>query len=227
MILKKKALFVIMVSLVCNIQAVSFSEMSLMLQRVWHNPQEVGGIAPLSGYVCQEIVSQMDQNNSDSAKWYLEVGAGCGTTTEHIVKKLKPCDHLVLIEIDPEMADFLKKRYQGYDNVAVYCCSITDWLLDQKFDAIISTLPFNSFDQTFAKKTMKVFEDVAKPCCTLTYVECPIVGQLFKYFFSKKKRKQFEKVQKYLDTIKHDRLIRSKTIYANIPPIAVYHILCN
>ncbi len=221
---KKLFFLVVFILNTAAVQAVTMTEMYVMLKRTWQNSKDVGGVAPLSRFVCQEIVSQMPQEESLDGRHYLEVGAGCGTTTEYIVQNLKDNDHLVLIEVDIEMCEFLKHRYQDKHNVTVCCCSITEWKSDQKYDAIISTLPFNSFDVQFAQQTMNVFHQVAKPDCVVTYVECPIVKQICKYFFSKKKRQKFEKVQSFLQVIRENHLIASKTIYTNIPPIEVHHL---
>lgn len=204
---------------------VTMTEMYIMLQRVWQNPHNIGGVAPLSSYVCEEIVSELATLSSGKPKCYLEVGAGCGTTTEFIVKHLRECDKLVLVEVDPEMCDFLRNRYQGYNNIQVCCESILDWKSSaHKYDAIISTLPFNSFDVLFAQKVFETFKKVARSGCKVSYVECPIVKQIGKYFFSCQRRQRFEEIQSFLDLKRKDLLIRSKVVYFNLPPIEIHHL---
>lgn len=205
-----------------SLRSVTLIETFIMVKRVLQNPTEVGGVAPLSNAVCQEIVSKIPV--ADNPLYILEVGAGCGTTTEHIIKKMKPCDQLILIEIDPEMCQFLKNRYKNYQNITVHCCSILDWQSDQKYDFIISTLPFNSFDVSFVQQTVDVLKRVAKFGCVISYVECPIVRQLFKYFFSNKKREIFENIQSYLDVLRLSYEAQSNMVWWNFPPIEVHHL---
>ena len=74
------------------------------------------------------------------------------------------------------------------------------------------------------QKVFETFKKVARSGCKVSYVECPIVKQLGKYFFSYQRRQQFEEIQSFLDLKRKDHLIRSKVVYFNLPPIEIHHL---
>lgn len=191
-------------------------------------PCEVGEIAPMSQSVGRELVkylSRLKLDEQSSGKYYLEAGGGCGAISVCIAQALRPCDHLDVIEINPDMCLLLKERLKKYTNVAVHCCSILDWNPEYQYNGIISTLPFLSLGIDFAQNTMAYFKNRAAKDCIVSCVEYPIAVAFRKVMHDLRiKKAEFIAVQSYMALVRKQFLKESTTIYYNVPPINVYHL---
>lgn len=192
-------------------------------------PCEVGEVAPMSQYVGKELVKHVANNISTQkdciGKYYLEAGGGHGAVSVCIAQLLRPCDHLDVVEINPEMCLALKKRLKNYPNVTVRCCSILDWHPEYKYDAIISTLPFLSLGIDFAQGVISHFKNVAAKDCMVSCVEYPI-AVVFRRILQdfRIKTSDFTAVQRYMALVRKQYLKESTTVYYNVPPVNVYHL---
>ena len=202
--------------------ATTVGEVFMILSRYAHNPAQVGEVAPLSQAAGLQLARFIGQGNV--GKKYLEAGGGCGAVSICIAQALRPEDRLDVIEIDPEMCALLTKRLQGFGNVRVHCCSILEWDPGFKYDAIISTLPFNSLGIEFTKRAMHYFQRMAAQGCVVSYVEYPMVKQALQYFYMGERKRNFQEVQQYLEPIRQQYLQEQTMIYFNVPPIAIYHL---
>ena len=199
--------------------------MYTIFSRFISNPKQVGEVAPISNSAGQELAKYLSK--SIGGKKYLEAGGGCGAVSEQLAKALHPSDHLDVIEIDFEMYELLKNRLSQYKNVTVHCCSILDWHPAYKYDGIISTLPFNSLGIEFTELAIAYFKKVAASNCVFSYVEYPIVGQIFQHFYMGERKRNFKAVQAFLELIRNQHMIDQHLIYFNVPPIAIYHLCFN
>lgn len=204
------------------LQATTYLEVKTILLQYLKNPKQVGQIAPISSVVSEELSRFVGRGNS--GKQYLEAGGGCGAVSVVIAMHLREGDHLDIIEIDPKMCEILKERLKFFPNISVHCCSILDWNPEYQYDAIISTLPFNSLGCDFTQNAIAYFQKVSKPFCMFSYVEYPIVRQALQYFYGNERRESFLSVQKYLETVRAQYLISKLTLYLNLPPVTVYHL---
>jgi len=201
-----------------------FTVFSMYLKK----PCEVGEIAPMSQVVGKELVKHVRDLSScqkNSGKRYLEAGGGYGAISVCIAQLLRSCDHLDIVEINPEMCVTLKERLANYHNISVHCCSILDWNPGYHYDAIISTLPFLSLGIDFAQSTMSLFQKVAAKGCIVSCVEYPIAVVFRKVMHDLRiKSADFTAVQRYMALVRKQYLKESATVYYNVPPINVYHL---
>lgn len=201
----------------------SLKEVAAVFVEYYKNPSVVGEFFPLSAKVGKELGKFI--GDGKEGKRYLEIGGGCGAVTMELASKLRDKDHLDVVEINPRMCAILANRLQEYKNVTVHCCSILDWLVEQnKYDAIVSTLPFNSLGVDFAMRVIELVKAISKDFCTFSYVEYPIIRQAVQYFYTPTGRKAFSEVQKYLGEVRFRYEMSEKTIYANVPPVTIYHL---
>lgn len=88
-------------------------------------------------YIIKEIVNHIKPLEQDN---FLEIGPGMGAITTPILKKL---DHISVIEIDPDMIDYLQKKLPK-ENINIINNDVL--LLSNKelevFDRIIGNLPY-------------------------------------------------------------------------------------
>jgi phospholipid N-methyltransferase len=222
----KFCMILLVSSLNFSVQATTVVEVFTIFSRFVQNPTQVGEVAPLSGAAGQELAKFVGCDSAFGKK-YLEAGAGCGAVSVQIAESLKFNDHLDVIEINPEMCEILRKRLSKYSNVSVHCCSILDWNAEYKYDGIISTLPLNSLGIDFAQKVVHYFKKVAQKDAVFSYVEYPIVGQVFQHFYFGDRKSNFKAVQEFMYTVREQWLFEKKLVYFNVPPIAIYHICFN
>ena len=227
-----KTIFLILLFVVQSVPTFSnMSEFFTVFSMYLKKPHEVGEIIPLSRLVGKEIskhIVMLSLDATSPAKRYLEAGGGCGGISICIAQALRSCDHLDVAEINPEMCRMLKLRLQKYPNVTVHCCSILDWHPKYQYDAIVSTLPFLSLGIDFTKETMQCFQMVAAKNCMVSCVEFPIMVVFRKMVRNLRiKDADFTAVQRYMAQIRQKYLKESTTIYYNVPPINVYHLLFN
>ena len=79
----------------------------------------------------------------------LEIGPGDGRLTEHILH-FEP-SNLTLIEIDTQLIPILKERFKETKKVNIINENILNYSLIDRFDLIISNLPYNISSQVLVK----------------------------------------------------------------------------
>ena len=79
----------------------------------------------------------------------LEIGPGDGRLTESILN-FNP-NLLELIEIDSDLIQILKYKFKNFKNIKIINKDILDYSLKNKFDLLISNLPYNISSQILVK----------------------------------------------------------------------------
>ncbi len=82
----------------------------------------------------------------------LEIGPGNGKLTDKVL--LREPDQLTLVEIDKELIDILRKKYSQYKNIHIINDNVLDLTISQKFQIVISNLPYNISSQILVKLTL-------------------------------------------------------------------------
>ncbi len=82
-----------------------------MFFRRWlANPLQMGSVIPSSDALCRRVVRHT-QRAADEA--VLELGAGTGVVSRALLEGGVPPERLIVVEIVPEMADYLRDRLPG------------------------------------------------------------------------------------------------------------------
>ena len=109
------------------------------------NLKTVGTVLRSSKYVCKEMVSHIDFRDS---KCIVELGAGDGVITKHILKKMKKDSILLSFEVNKNFCEQLRQindpRLHVIEDSAE---NLEKYLRNanvKKIDAIISAIPFVS-----------------------------------------------------------------------------------
>lgn len=206
----------------------TITEYITVLSSYLKNPQEMGEIVPFSKIVGKELTKYIVTHHGDSdlrAKKYLEAGGGCGAVSICIAQKLRSCDHLDIIEINPNLCKTLKKRLNAYKNVSIHCCSILDWKPSYAYDGVICTLPFLSLGIAFTKQAISYFKSILLPGAIFSYVDYPLIKTLRSIAYELHLQSYTTvAVQRYMDEERQKYLKGYKTIYQNIPTTNVYHM---
>ncbi|MDP7030377.1 MAG: methyltransferase domain-containing protein [Phycisphaerales bacterium] len=113
-----------------------------------------------------------------SSQRVLEVGAGTGAFTGHILDRLGPGGSADIVELNPKFCDRLRKRVvgpwsdQASDRSAtVIEGCIEDAPLEPGYSTIVCGLPFNSFPPGVASRILQQLVDLLAPGGTLAFFE--------------------------------------------------------
>ena len=118
------------------------------------NPKQVGAVAPSSPALSRLMTSTVEGSKGP----VLEVGAGTGAITRELIQRGVHTDRLVLVERDPTMAAFLRRKFP---RVRVLC---GDALHSKRLLAaadmgpagtIISSLPLRNFSRPEQIETLR------------------------------------------------------------------------
>lgn len=83
---------------------------SLFFRRWLRNPLQMGSIIPSSPALCQRIAAAVERGPDE---YVLELGAGTGVISAALLAAGVPAERLVVVEIVPEMAEFLRESLPG------------------------------------------------------------------------------------------------------------------
>ena len=157
----------------------------------------------------------------------LEVGAGSGVLTTDLEKALQKRGGeyiLDVIEIDPEYAALLKKRFENNKNVAIHCIDINDFNVEQRYDYLISTLPFNVMDNSVIKQIFQQYEKMVAPNGVLSYVEHMWLPDIKEKTLSGTEKQAFIEKRTIVNSFKDKYLVETVNVYRNITPLYVHHL---
>jgi len=207
---------------------VELKELAHFVVEFYHNPAQVGAIAPCTSAVGLELtknIAQFQKDHPDEPLHILEVGAGTGPITLVIAQMLRPdLDTFDAVEISSEFCDILHKKVDGAYKVNIHCVSILDWEPDYKYDFIVSTLPFNSFPLDLMNDILDHLELLIEPDGVFSYVAYAGVSHVKKLFLWGKKKSEHAAKMEVLDEFRKEYEIDKKLILLNLPPIHVYHL---
>lgn len=196
----------------------------VFLRQFLRNPERIGSLLPSSKRLARQITRFIPEYSSkDHRCRILEIGAGTGTITKEILKKMKAGDHLDVVEIDRSFCKILKKKFKGRKNIEIICGSIVDWQPEYKYDVIISSLPMNSFSPETVRKLIVTLQSLINTDGTLSYFEYRMLPHLKLFTSFGKKKDKFRQVLELKEKFYQQYGIASETILQNLPPARVLH----
>ena len=182
-----------------------------VLREFIRDPISTGTICSSSPSLCKAIAGNTYLPEADVV---VELGAGTGCISEHILKTIKPSAAFLSVEKNPHFYQMLMSHYSS-ENFLLGNAEDLPEILDQqhldKADVIISSLPWVAFAPEQQERITNAIRLSLKPngvFITYTYIS----GTLFPSFkaFRENISQRFQEVQ------------TSKVIWKNIPPAFVY-----
>src|ERR1700722_148815 len=193
----------------------------LFVQRFFSSPTLIGSIFPSSEKIGL-CISKKSLNEHCKPLRYLEVGAGLGSLTRPIVKKMQKGDWIDIVENDPKFCASLRREFSHVSNLAVHEKSILDFE-GGNYDILISSLPLNGFKACKVHEILKKYESLVKKGGSLSYFE----------YLGLEKIKQAllfgERASDFKDTLALKQNFATKygkdidKIWWNFPPARVIH----
>jgi phospholipid N-methyltransferase len=165
------------------------------------SPRTVGSIAPSSVSLGRALSEKIDHNSPYSV---LELGAGTGTVTAQILRRLPSPDLLICLEIDRKMCSRFRSSFPDVTLLERDCREIGSIFAGHKIANIVSSLPYRSLPRS---TTDTIFEQKISLSNSQTIIS------LFSYDFV------FSKYHRRYPI----RLLESRPVFMNFPPARVYH----
>lgn len=168
------------------------------------NLKTIGTVTRTSKYVSQAMLEYIDFDHAD---FIIELGAGDGAITKHILKKLKPEARLMVFEVNPNFCEMLNKLNDprliviadGAEHIEEYLHKHGK----SEIDAIISAIPFVMLPDTLSEKILLECKRLLIPN-----------GSFVQIHYSLARKKMYESIFGYVEV---------EFVPLNIPPAFVLH----
>jgi len=135
------------------------SERALFFRSFLAHPRLVGAVLPTSARAARAMLDMADLGR---ARLVVELGAGTGSHTGHVLDRLAPDARLVAFEIDAAMADTLRAKIADPRLTVVTGSAedVIEVLGGQRPEVVVSALPFTSLPagigHTILERTARV-----------------------------------------------------------------------
>jgi Phospholipid N-methyltransferase len=183
----------------------------MFIRQLLAKPGSTGAVLPSSDALAERIIGFA---NPPQDAVIAEFGPGTGVFTAKILASLLPDQHFFAIEINPDFAKALRKRFPRLSLYEGDAANVKRFAAENGFDrvdCIISGLPWANFPDSLQTKILDSMIEVMPPggvFATFAYLQGLVLpaGRAFK----ENLKKRFSLVEK------------SEVIWKNIPPAIIY-----
>jgi phospholipid N-methyltransferase len=162
----------------------TLSERLLFLRAFVAHPRQVGAVLPTSA---QAVGDMLDMADLGRARLVVELGAGTGSHTGPVLRRLGPQARMVAFEIDPGMAQALREKLSD-PRLRVVTGSAEDVVevLDgQRPEVVVSALPFTSLPSGVGRTILERTASVLAPGGTLLVLQySPLIARELSRLFA-------------------------------------------
>jgi len=194
------------------------------------NFRDIGSLAPSSQFLARGIANQLPQSIPEDYK-ILEVGAGTGSLTVEIVKRMDGRGHLDLYEISPAFCSVLRRRLHEeavfrrmHSRVAVHEGDVRHLPARPHYNAIVSGLPFSNFRPEEVQGFLEHFRALLKPKGALIWFEYLALRKIQSVFVGRARREQLQGVTDVTTRFIHGNHYQQEIVAINFPPARVRHL---
>ncbi len=201
----------------------------LFIHRFIASPASIGSIFPSSSFLVEAMTRKVADgvNPKTAPRRYLDIGAGTGSFTAGMIAKMRPQDHLDVVEFDPNLCKLLQRRFRHLPNVHIHPISIFDFHPKERYDVVVTGLPLNNFASEDVKRALKQYVDLTRPggsFCYFEYIALPKIAQLVRCLFG------CEEASKNFTRIEEAKLKQQEqfgpeidSVYLNMTPARAIH----
>lgn len=150
---------------------------AILFRRFLASPLKVAYVLPSSKALIKRVLAKMDFAR---ARVFVEFGAGEGCYTRELAKRLAPDAKLLVFELDPHLAEHLRKQFQDDDRVMVYAqdaSTFRDELQNLGIataDYVLSGIPFSYLEPNKKKQILQsIHEGLASEGQFIVYQVTP------------------------------------------------------
>ncbi|MBP9837342.1 MAG: methyltransferase domain-containing protein [Proteobacteria bacterium] len=194
---------------------------------------EIGSVIPSSPVLARSMCKGMKV--VAGAKNILEVGPGTGPFTREILKMMSPLDNFTICEINQGYMQYLKASlkdnlyYQkNKDRVTFFQGPVQELKninSNQKFDVIISALPFASFPANLVQEILDYYLEVISENGHISFFQYPGLKKASYIMSSNENRDRIRKVEQILHSwCSSERgSVEKEFTFLNVPPAVSVH----
>lgn len=189
----------------------------------------VGSLIPTSRAAARAMASEMARRSGP--RRVLEVGPGTGAITAEIVRQLRPGDALVLVELEPALADYLARRIETEpafrahrDRITLHRGNVLELEDGAPFDFIISAIPFVNLPAEAVARILALYRARLAPGGVLSFIEYAFLRRLRLRLLSATGRARAEAALALMAESVEPFVFRRDFVAANLPPAWVRHL---
>jgi phosphatidylethanolamine/phosphatidyl-N-methylethanolamine N-methyltransferase len=196
--------------------------------QVFKATSQVGAFSLTSRAVAKAVAERIPRGGKPLR--VLEVGAGTGAATRAVLARLEPKDRFDIYEINPEFVRFLRAELEGRPGprIAIHEADATVAIgPDEKFDAIVSTLPLLNMPPGAVRRVFDLYARVLLPGGTLSYYDYWLKSLRPRVTPSRAERARMREVLEITHAVVHDPTRwkhETRVIPWNAPPALVHHL---
>ena len=139
---------------------------AILFRRFLARPLQVAYVVPSSKAMVNRVLKRMDFGR---AKTIVEFGGGEGCYTRELLKHMAPDAHLLVFELDPHLAEHLRKQFRDDGRVHIFQSDAAHFrdelekLGIDHADYVISGIPFSYIEPLKKKEILHAVHDGLKP----------------------------------------------------------------
>jgi phospholipid N-methyltransferase len=191
--------------------------------------ETTGAVSPSSRFLARAMTRPLRGRGGPVR--VLEVGPGTGAVTRHVVPLIKPGDRLDLVEINDRFASLLKERFASdatyraaSDRAAVHVCPLQQFAPREKYDVIISGLPFNNFSAALVEELVDACLGLLNPGGTFSFFEYMYIRPVKRMVSVGTEKARLGAIERVLRERFARHRIRKDWVFVNVPPAWVQHL---
>lgn len=186
--------------------------------------KNTGGL-PSSPFVASAMSAELRERR---LPWnILEVGTGTGAISKAIIAGMIPGDRLTLCDINPQMIAALKNTLENNsdylrlkDSITIFCGPVQSLPDSDKFDLIISSVPFLNFDAALTKSILEKYNQLSKPSTKLKYFQYVALKNIC-MLCPGERGQRVRALAEFLDSQRLFKQSESKIVWLNLPPARI------
>ncbi len=153
----------------------------IFLKRFLKRPFQVASIVPSSRALVRRVADRIDFKR---ARVIVEFGPGEGCHTRELLQRMQPDAHLLLFELDPELAEHLRKQFAHNRRVAVMnadAANLQDELHRRGHahcDFVVSGIPFSILEPVKKRELLRKTYDSLAPGGHAAFIIYQVTNEL-------------------------------------------------
>jgi phospholipid N-methyltransferase len=212
-----------------GLQGNSLQDLMFFGKEVYKKPTEMGAGFPCSKYLARTALAKIPAKTNSQPRAFLEIGAGTGIVTNEFIttfkNELREGSTLDVVELQGPLCDILEKKFATSPGVKIHCTPIQNFYPNKKYDAIIMTIPFNSFPHSLVQEIWNhILRNLLAEGGTVSYVNYAVLPSLKPLVLSSEEKKDFKKTQDYLDELFKKNGIDTKYELRNLLPMRARYL---
>lgn len=204
------------------------SDYRAFLTQFLRNYETTGAVIPSGRALCAALCRHVGKG---APQRILEAGPGTGAVTTCIVDRMRPQDHLWLVELNPVFAAHLRAAFSERPSfrAAADRCHLVEGSVQElgqegRFDVLISGLPLNNFSSDSVHKILEAYSTLLKPGGVLSFFQYIFIRDAKLIVSLGSERTRLKGVGKAIETVLAEREFAREWVWPNVPPAWVHHL---